>query len=50
MIVALETQKHSFTDILQNRFSEKFCKIRRKTPVPVFFLIKIIKKEAQSLF
>ena len=34
-------EKQPFADVFQNRCSEKFCNIQRKTPVLSLFLIKL---------
>ena len=42
--------KQSFTAVLQNRFSYKFCKFHRKTPVLGLKACNVIKKRRQHRF
>ena len=41
-------QKQSFADILQNRFSRRFCNIHRKTPVSLFDNVASLKLHVEA--
>ena len=48
-ITARSCEKQSFVDVPQNRCSQNFCKVHRKTPAPESFFNKIVCLKTSTL-